>query len=115
MLYGPFTHELEYFHRKWDPSRVDWNDVAFEGVGAFSSIVGLNSVAEAFQYGKTIKDIAEVTDVTTSVIGYYKASKEGDLEGMILSLGGLVPGPIGTASSFTSLYLEISKGYYWTH
>jgi len=106
---------MEYFHRKWDPSRVVWNDVAFEGVGTIASIASLGSVADALQYGpKTYKSV-KTLDIAMTVFGAKKAADEGDIAGVVLAIGGSMPWPVGPISNLSSLYLELLKGYYWTH
>jgi RHS repeat-associated protein len=103
-----------HYHPKFDPSGVNWTDVALDSVGAVASFVGANPVVEAFQIAPKVAKGARLADTGLNIYGLTKAILDLDVNQTILAGGGFLPGPIGGGFNLASLYFDLEEGYYYT-
>ena len=98
---------------KWDGSRVNWTNTALDGSSTVLSFIALNEVAEALKIASNMQSAAKYGAAITNVVSIFQSAKAQDGTGFGLSIGGAVPGLIGTGFSAVSTLRDVSAGFYY--
>jgi hypothetical protein len=86
---------------------IDWQSVKIDSLGLVTSFIGLN----------TNQKMKPLTDTITLVGGGNSLGhsiSSGDSDSIVLSIGGVIPGPVGTIFSAGSVIKDLFPGYTYT-
>lgn len=95
------------YQGQWNSGNIDWDAVWIDSVSAAASIVGLNTVTGTSKGAGLINAFSRAAGFTS--LGYSIHGGDGD--SMILSGGGMIPGPTGAIFSVVSVINDLTTAY----